>query len=97
MIYGANIRMPAMNVIGTFFGIGQVQLPVANFPRLILMYFILFCLIIRTAYQGVLFELITSDIKKPAPDTIEELIKLDFKFFIQNGVLFDDFMVLRDG
>jgi hypothetical protein len=52
LVYGKNVNMPSFNVIGTFFGIGQTKLPDNNFGRIILMAFILFCLIFRTAYQG---------------------------------------------
>lgn len=52
VIFGENVKMPGFNVIGTFFGIGQTKLPENNFARIILMSFIIFCLIFRTAYQG---------------------------------------------
>lgn len=52
VVYGERVRMAAYNIVGTFFGIGQLQLPEGNFARILLMVFILFCLIIRTAYQG---------------------------------------------
>lgn len=52
IVYGKNVNMPSFNVIGTFFGIGQTKLPDNNFGRIILMSFIFFCLIFRTAYQG---------------------------------------------
>jgi hypothetical protein len=52
IIYGENVSMPSFNVIGTFFGIGQTRLPNNNFARIVLMSFIIFCLIFRTAYQG---------------------------------------------
>jgi hypothetical protein len=52
LVYGENVRVPAYNIVGTFFGIGQIKLPEGNFARILLMIFILFCLIIRTAYQG---------------------------------------------
>lgn len=52
LVYGKNVNMPSFNVIGTFFGIGQTKLPDNNFGRIILMTFIIFCLVFRTAYQG---------------------------------------------
>lgn len=52
IVYGHMVKLPAFNVLGTFFGIGQTKLPGNNFARLILMFFIIFCLIIRCAYQG---------------------------------------------
>jgi hypothetical protein len=52
LFYGKNVRMPSLNVLRSFFGIGQTKLPHTNFGRIILMTFIMFCLIFRTAYQG---------------------------------------------
>lgn len=52
LIYGEGVRHPAFNILGTFFGIGQLKLPMGNFARILLIFFIIFCLVIRTAYQG---------------------------------------------
>lgn len=51
-VYGKRVEHAAFNVIGAFFGIGQVKLPSGNFPRILLMFFVMFCLVMRTAYQG---------------------------------------------
>jgi hypothetical protein len=52
LFYGKGVKTPTFNMIGTFFGVSQTQLPEENFPRILLVTFIFFCLIIRTAYQG---------------------------------------------
>lgn len=59
-VFGSFVSTPAFNMAIAFFGQGQVQnvLPGRNFARYLLMLFILFCLVIRTGYQGVQFELI---------------------------------------
>lgn len=57
-VFGSNVRTPVLNIIIAFFGQGQNILPTRNFSRYLLMIFILFCLIIRTGYQGVQFEMI---------------------------------------
>lgn len=80
VVVGTNVQMPGFNIVSVFFGMGQTQLPTAVFSRFILMLFIIFCLIFRTAYQGVLYELITSDVQKSSPTTIDELIRQDFIF-----------------
>ena len=64
---------PALNVGAIFFGMSQTQVSFRNFPRIILITYILFCLVMRTAYQGVLFELIAADIRKPLPKTFHDL------------------------
>lgn len=57
-VFGSSVKTPAFNMIIAFFGQGQNILPKRNFSRYLLMLFTLFCLIIRTGYQGVQFELI---------------------------------------
>jgi hypothetical protein len=70
-------------ISGTFFGIGQMRLPINNFGRIILMVFILFCLIIRTAYLGVLFEMITTDMRKNSPNTMEQLLAQNYTIYFR--------------
>jgi hypothetical protein len=74
VFYGEGVRMPAFNVVGTFFGIGQTRLPHSNFPRILLMLFIWFCLIFRTAHQSMMFEFMTSNPRRPAPRNISECV-----------------------
>lgn len=57
IVYGSRVQSPALNVLAAFFGQSQNVLPSRSFGRFILMIFILFCLIIRTGYQGVQFDL----------------------------------------
>jgi hypothetical protein len=78
IVYGKGVKMPMLNVLRTFFGIAQARLPEGSFSRIILMSFILFCLVIRTAYQGVFFELLTTDMRKPQPETINDLFARNY-------------------
>jgi hypothetical protein len=64
LVYGKNVNTPAFNVVSIFFGIGQTKLPNENFSRIILMFFIFFCLIVRTGYQGVQFDFLTRDMRR---------------------------------
>ncbi|CAG9809591.1 unnamed protein product [Chironomus riparius] len=78
IVYGINVKMPAFNMIGTFFGISQFKLPKSNFSRMILINFVYFCLIIRTAYQGVFYDMFTTDIRKPSIKTIKQVYENNF-------------------
>ncbi|KAG5666299.1 hypothetical protein PVAND_017850 [Polypedilum vanderplanki] len=78
LFFGEGVSVPSLNVVSTYFGISQVTLPISNFPRFILMMFILFCLIFRTAYQGVLFEFMNSDMRKPHAQTIDEIFENNY-------------------
>jgi uncharacterized membrane protein (DUF485 family) len=85
LIYGEGVNTPAFNVVAIFFGIGQTRLPVENFSRIILMAFIIFCLIIRTAYQGVQFDMLTKDMRKPIPKTISDLKDMGYVINYSGG------------
>lgn len=52
ILFGDKVTHPSLNVVGAFFGITQIKLPENNFARLLLILFVYFCLIFRTAYQG---------------------------------------------
>lgn len=81
IVYGDGEQISSYNIVSILFGIGQTKLPTSNLLRFILMLFILFCLIFQTAYQGVLYELITTDVQKPTPIKIAELIDQNYTFF----------------
>lgn len=82
--YGKNVITPALNVIVIFFGISQTQLPKKSFARMILTTFVLFCLILRTAYQGVLFTLMATDMGKPLPHTLDDLANMNYTVVMMN-------------
>lgn len=71
-----------MNVAGSLYGISQKVLPGKNFSRFLLMLFLMFCLIIRTAWQGKMFELMQKDMTKREIQSIEELIEKNFTFYM---------------
>jgi hypothetical protein len=52
LIYGKGVNGAAFNMIGTFFGIGQSKEPKNFTGRILLLFFITFCLVLRTGYQG---------------------------------------------
>jgi len=83
--YGSNVHNPALNVVQTFFGISQTQVPVENAARIILIFFIFFCLVIRTAYQGVSYEFLTTEMRKKPIDSIEKLISQNFTIVTMEG------------
>lgn len=57
-----------------FFGIGLIQTPDRNSGRLLFTILTLTCLIIRTAYQGKMFDFLQYDEKQPDASTIQDLI-----------------------
>ncbi|KAG5676268.1 hypothetical protein PVAND_006116 [Polypedilum vanderplanki] len=76
--YGLNVNAPALNVLSIFFGISVTKFPIRNTPRFILALFVLFCLVFQTCYQSKLFEFMTSEMRKPEIQTINELDEKEF-------------------
>jgi len=80
-VFGSNVSSPALNILVIFFGLSQVVLPRRNFARFTLTMFIIWSLIIRTCYQGMLFEYLQGEMRKPEIQTIEELMRHNFTFY----------------
>ncbi|KAG5667570.1 hypothetical protein PVAND_015547 [Polypedilum vanderplanki] len=97
IIFGEGINNPAYNALGIFFGISQMQLAQEFFGRTIFIIYIWFCLIIRTCWQSMMFECITNDMRKPMPETIEDLINMDYKVLALDRNLYYEILNNRDG
>jgi hypothetical protein len=89
LVYGKNVKMPSFNVLGAFFGIGQTKLPDNNFGRIILIFFIIFCLVMRTAYQGVFFEMFTSEMRRKPPETYLDLKERNYTLYAVDLPFYD--------
>lgn len=73
-IFGAENRIPSLCLTEIFFGVGLVRVPSQSFARFLFMMFTLFCLVMRTAYQGKMFEFMTSEMRKePIAKSNDEL------------------------
>ena len=84
LVIGSNVTTPSLNVIAIFMGIGQILLPQRNTTRFFFINFILFSLIMRTAYQGKYFEFLTSDMRKKPVQTIKELKENGFSVVVNS-------------
>jgi Ligated ion channel L-glutamate- and glycine-binding site len=85
-IVGKNIRSEYLKLWDILLGGSQKKLPFRNFSRFLLMMFLLFCLVMRSLYLGSLFNLLKNDIVMKEIKTIDELINLDFSFFIYDSL-----------
>lgn len=72
-VFGRDITTPSLNVWVVFCGLSFVKLPTSNFARFILMNFIIFSLIFRTAYQAKNFEFLQQDMHKKGVQTLNEM------------------------
>lgn len=85
VVFGRNIGIPSLNFFLAFFGESQKRSPDGNFARIIWIFFIFYCLVIRTCYQGKLFEFTTTAVRKPGHKTLEELREQNFTLYILDG------------
>ncbi|KAG5676356.1 hypothetical protein PVAND_006198 [Polypedilum vanderplanki] len=79
IVFGAGVRSPGYNVISILFGFSQRQVPSENFSRIILFLFIWFCLMFRNCYQSMIFDFMTTDMRKPMPQSVDDLYKMNYK------------------
>jgi hypothetical protein len=73
-VFGRDNRDPSLCLAQIFFGIGLIQTPGRNFARFLFVSFSIYCLIIRTAYQGKMFDFLHSKAEKPTLETMQDLI-----------------------
>lgn len=83
-ILGSRVTSPYMNVLRlTLTGsISTSQVPGRNFARFILTLFLLFFIIVQSAYTGSLFRFVKRDIKIETPQTIAEMIEQNYTFYM---------------
>lgn len=81
-VYGEKITKPVINIFIAVFGGSQKLLPKRNFARFLLMMFLLFCLVQRNVYQGLLYNFLKSDGRKKEVQSIDEMVEKGFNFFM---------------
>jgi hypothetical protein len=77
-VFGTFIRDPSWNLTSIFFGMAvtRLNLPGRNFSRYLFMIFSIYCLIIRTAYQGTMYEFMNIELRKQSAKTIDDFIDM---------------------
>lgn len=86
-IFGRGVSDPYLNVFIALFGGSQPTLPQKNFARYLLMMFLIFCLVMRTIYQGSLYRFLQSTISHKEVQSIDEMIQRDYKFYVVPSIL----------
>lgn len=82
IVFGRKISTPALNIVMIFCGIPQHLIPSRFFARYIAMMFILYSLIIRTAWQGKMFEFLQKEMRKPQLKTMREIVKKGYTVYL---------------
>lgn len=81
-ILGPGNTSPCLNISNIFFGGSLHRLPSKNFARTLLAIFFIYCLVIRSSYQGALFNFMRSASRAIGVNSIEEMAKENFTFFV---------------
>lgn len=76
------INSPTMSLLSVICGVALSRLPTRNFARFLLMCFIMFCLVMRTLYQGSVYKFLQSRMRHKLVETIDDIVREDFKFYI---------------
>jgi hypothetical protein len=81
-VYGEKVDNPFLNVLIAMYGGSQTKLPTYNFARSLLIMFLLFCLVLRSLYQGALFQFLQANDNQPEVGSIAEMAENNFKFYL---------------
>jgi hypothetical protein len=84
-VFGDNVSTPSLNVTAHFFGLAQKVIPKSSFARFLIMILILYCLIIRTAWQSKMFTFMRREMTKPSIKTVDEAHKKFQNEFMYGG------------
>lgn len=88
IVFERVITSPALNVARIFSGVSQVTTPRRTFARILTVLFILYSLIIRTSWQGKMFEFLQKNMTKPGVRTIDEMIEKTYSFYVTEAFLY---------
>lgn len=80
-VYGTKIRTPVVNMMVAVFGGSLRRLPKRNFARFMLMMLLIFCLVQRNVYQGLLYIFITGNQRHPEIQSLDELLHKGFTIY----------------
>lgn len=99
-VLGAYNQNPLLNMYAILFGESLHILPTRSFARFLMISLVLFCLVIRTLYQGELFINMQSDILKSSVSSVIDMLERDFHFYITpntivftNGTIIDSRLI----
>lgn len=82
IIYGEDVLHPTTNLLLAILGSSQPKLPKRHSSRFLLMVFLVFCLVLRSAYQGSLYKFLQSEKRHKSVETIDEMIEQKFDIFM---------------
>lgn len=84
-IFENDVKNSYYNLLMIVVGGSIAKLPKKNFPRMLIMTFVIFCLVMRTLYQSRMFDYLQAGDNKRMVSSVQEMAerKFDFYLFIQ--------------
>ena len=87
VVFGEGVQNPNLNLVIAIFGGNIRPEPRNSFARFILMLFLIFCLIMRSLYQGSLFRFIQSKVNHKEAQSIDDMLEKNFTFFTVSAIV----------
>lgn len=81
-VYGSGIRIPVTNLINLLFGGPQDKAPSCTFARTLVALWLIFTMVIRTAYQGSLYKYLQVPKNFSAPRTMDAIDKSGLDYYM---------------
>lgn len=85
-LIGEHNETPLLNTISVLYGGTLTILPRRNFARTILVIWIFGCIVLRSAFQGSLFEYIQKPRNSPSATTFPELIERNYTLYMSTSI-----------
>lgn len=82
LVFGSVNSTPITNMISITLGLTQTVIPSCGLSRFLFILFIMFCMVMRTIYQGSLYRFLQSDGTVKGVKSFDDLIEKNFKFYI---------------
>lgn len=86
-VFGEKNRTPFLNFINVALGGVVTQAPVRNFPRMILLIWMLSCMVLRNSYQSALFSSIQSQKSAVEINSLEKLLRYNYTIYSSGQIL----------
>lgn len=87
LIVGQNVKHPILNMLIAIVGGSQTVLPTKMFSRFLLAKFLIFCLIMRSLYQGKLYDIMRKNLYEKEAESINELFENKYHFYTYENLI----------
>lgn len=87
-VVGAQNPTPYMNMIAVFLGVSMTVLPRRNFARFLLTVWMIGCVVLRNAYQGSLFQFISTSKNAPVVKNLDEMLEQNYSLYVRKELFY---------